>query len=108
MDVGNDPAHAVDGANVVYTDAWASMGQEEERAKRFQDFAGYQVNEERFAKAAPDAIFLHCLPAHRGEEVTTGVVDHDRSAVLDEAENRLHAQKAIMLWLMAGVALPAV
>ncbi len=108
IDVMRDPSEAVAGADAVYTDVWASMGQEEEHAKRVRLFADYQVNEELFAKAASDAIFLHCLPAHRGEEVTDGVVDHPRSKVLDEAENRLHTQKAVMLHLMAGVPLPGV
>jgi len=106
VEVMRDPAAAVAGADVVYTDVWASMGQEAEHAARLKLFSAYQVNEALFAKAKPDAIFLHCLPAHRGEEVTDGVVDHDRSVVFDEAENRLHTQKAVMLHLMAGVALP--
>jgi ornithine carbamoyltransferase len=96
----------VRGVDAVYTDVWASMGQEEEHAKRMKLFADYQVNEALFGLAAPDAVFLHCLPAHRGEEVTDGVVDHPRSIVYDEAENRLHAQKAVMLHLMGGVPLP--
>ena len=108
IDVMRDPSEAVAGADAVYTDVWASMGQEQEHDERARLFADYQVNEELFAKAASDAIFLHCLPAHRGEEVTDGVVDHPRSKVLDEAENRLHTQKAVMLHLMAGVALPGV
>jgi len=106
VEVMRDPAAAVAGADVVYTDVWASMGQEAEHAARLKLFSAYQVNEALFAKAKPDAIFLHCLPAHRGEEVTDGVVDHDRSVVFDEAENRLHTQKAVMLHLMSGVALP--
>ena len=106
VEVMRDPAEAVAGADVIYTDVWASMGQEAEHAARLKLFADYQVNEALFAKAKPDAIFLHCLPAHRGEEVTDGVVDHERSVVFDEAENRLHAQKAVMLHLMAGVPLP--
>jgi len=104
--VTSDPAEAVAGVDAVYTDVWASMGQEEEHAERLKIFMPYQVNEELFARAADDAVFLHCLPAHRGEEVTDGVVDHPRSIVLDEAENRLHAQKAVMLHLMAGTPLP--
>ena len=106
VEVMRDAGAAVDGVDAVYTDVWASMGQEEEHAARVKLFADYQVNEELFARAAKDAVFLHCLPAHRGEEVTDGVVDHPRSIVFDEAENRLHAQKAVMLHLMAGVALP--
>jgi len=105
VEVMRDPAAAVAGADVVYTDVWASMGQEAEHDARVAAFAGYQIDEALFAKAAPDAIFMHCLPAHRGEEVTDGVVDHERSVVFDEAENRLHVQKAVMLHLMGGVAL---
>jgi ornithine carbamoyltransferase len=101
VEVGNDPAAAVEGVDVVYTDVWASMGQEDDAARRRELFADYRVDETLFARAAPDAIFLHCLPAHRGEEVTDGVVDHDRSAVWDQAENRLHAQKALLLRLLA-------
>ena len=91
---------AVDGADVVYTDVWASMGQEVEAAERALAFAGYRVDEALFARARPDAIFLHCLPAHRGEEVTDAVVDHPRSRVFDQAENRLHSMKAILLELL--------
>lgn len=100
-----DPREAVDGADVVNTDVWASMGQEEEQAERERDFAGYQVNEALMARAAADAIFLHCLPAHRGEEVAADVIDGPRSRVWDEAENRLHVQKAIMAVLMGGESL---
>jgi len=95
-----DPVEAVSGADVVYTDAWASMGQEAEAYARKAVFRPYQVNTELFAKAKPDALFMHCLPAHRGEEVTDEVIDSPNSVVFDEAENRLHAQKAIMLELM--------
>jgi ornithine carbamoyltransferase len=95
-----DPAEAVNGADAVYTDVWASMGQEAEAAERRMKFAAYQVNEELFGKAKPDAIFMHCLPAHRGEEVTAGVIDSEQSVVFPQAENRIHAQKAIMLRLM--------
>ena len=91
---------AVDGADVVYTDVWASMGQEEEASERALAFAGYRVDESLFGRAGPDAIFLHCLPAHRGEEVTDAVVDHPRSRVFDQAENRLHSMKAIVLELL--------
>ena len=100
VDITNDPVQAVAGADVVYTDVWASMGQEAEREKRLRDFEGYQVNLELFNQAKPDAIFMHCLPAHRGEEVTDEVADHERSVIFDQAENRLHTQKAIMLLLM--------
>ncbi len=90
---------AVDGADVVVTDTWASMGQEEEHKKRLKDFAGYQVDDAVMARAAKDAIFMHCLPAHRGEEVSVSVIDGPQSVIYDEAENRLHAQKALMAWL---------
>ncbi|MGY6707184.1 MAG: ornithine carbamoyltransferase [Rhizobiaceae bacterium] len=90
---------AVTGADCVVTDTWVSMGQEH-RARGHNVFLPYQVNEELMAKAAPDALFMHCLPAHRGEEVTDAVIDGPHSVVFDEAENRLHAQKAILLWCM--------
>ncbi len=94
------PAEAVAGANVVTTDVWASMGQEEEAKARQVAFADFQVDEALMARAAPEAIFLHCLPAHRGEEVSAGVIDGPQSRVWDEAENRLHAQKAILELLL--------
>ncbi len=90
---------AVEGADFVYTDVWASMGQEEEAAERRRLFEGYQVNEDLFGRAADGAIFLHCLPAHRGEEVTDGVADHPRSRIFDQAENRMHSFKGILLHL---------
>ena len=95
-----DPAEAVAGADVVYTDTWASMGQEAEAYARKAVFRPYQVNVDLFAKAKKDALFMHCLPAHRGEEVTDEVIDSPNSVVFAEAENRLHAQKAIMLEMM--------
>jgi len=95
-----DPREACEGADVVTTDVWASMGQEEEQLARARAFAGYQVDQALMERAAPAAIFLHCLPAHRGEEVTAEVIDGPQSAVWDEAENRLHIQKAIMAVLM--------
>jgi ornithine carbamoyltransferase len=91
-----DPAAAVAGADVVVTDTWASMGQEAEHAKRVRDFAGFSVDESLMARADSSAIFMHCLPAHRGEEVTDEVIDSAASVVFDEAENRLHAQRAWM------------
>jgi len=100
--VTHDPREAVLAADVVYTDVWASMGQESEKEKRHSVFAPYQVNKRLFGHAQRDAIFLHCLPAHRGEEVTTDVIDSPHSLVFQQAENRLHAQKAIMLDLMRG------
>jgi ornithine carbamoyltransferase len=96
-----DPAEAVAAADVVYTDVWTSMGQEAEKKERDERFRPYQVNAALLARAKRDAIVLHCLPAHRGEEITNDVIDGPQSAVFDEAENRLHAQKAIMVELMA-------
>ena len=90
------PREAVRGADVVYTDVWASMGQEHEATQRLEAFAGYQVDGELMAEAAPDAIFMHDLPAHRGEEVAEEVIDGPQSVVFDQAENRLHAQKAVL------------
>ena len=100
-----DPAEAARGATVVTTDVWASMGQEEEQATRAQAFARFTVDDTLMARAEPNAIFLHCLPAHRGEEVTASVIDGPRSRVWDEAENRLHIQKAIMAVLLGGAPL---
>ncbi len=100
--ITNDPAEAVAGADVVYTDVWASMGLEGEAEKRSKVFRPFQVNAQLFRKAKRDAIFLHCLPAHRGDEVTNDVIDSPRSVVFQQAENRLHAQKAILLELMKG------
>jgi ornithine carbamoyltransferase len=97
-----DPREAVDGAHVVTTDVWASMGQEEEQSVRSRAFVGYTVDGSLMRRAAPNAIFLHCLPAHRGEEVAADVIDGPQSRVWDEAENRLHIQKAIMAALMGG------
>ena len=91
---------AVANAHVVYTDVWASMGQEAEAAKRIRDFAGFCVDSDVMGQADPEAIFLHCLPAHRGEEVSAEVCDGPQSIIFEQAENRLHAQKAIMLRLM--------
>ena len=98
--ITNDPIDAVTGAQAVYTDVWASMGQEHEKAKRLADFAPYQVNAALFEHAAPEAIFLHCLPAKRGEEVVDEVIESSQSAVFDQAENRLHVQKALLLMLL--------
>jgi len=97
--VTNDPAEAVKGADVVYTDVWASMGQEAEAKERERAFAPYRVDLKLFDRAGADAVFMHCLPAHRGSEVTDDVVDHPRSVVLDQAENRLHSFKALLLHL---------
>ena len=97
----DDPAEAVRGAHAVYTDVWTSMGQEKEALKRRKAFQQYQVNDALFAQARPDAVFMHCLPAHREEEVTDSVIEHSRSVVFDQAENRLHAQKALLLMMLA-------
>ncbi len=99
--ISNDPASAVAGVDAVYTDVWTSMGSERETEERRSLFVPFRVTEELFERAGPDAIFMHCLPAHRGEEVTDGVMEHSRSRVFDQAENRLHAFKAILLHLTA-------
>jgi len=96
----SDPAAAVEGVHVVFTDTWASMGQEEEHAERKKIFAPFQVNATLLQKARPEAVVMHCLPAHRGEEITDEVMDGPRSIVFDEAENRLHVQKSILTLLM--------
>ena len=101
-----DPLAAARGVDLVATDVWSSMGKEEQQQRRARDFAGYQVTAEVMAQARPDAIFLHCLPAHRGEEVSAEVIDGPQSRVWDEAENRLHAQKALMEFLLLGGAVP--
>jgi ornithine carbamoyltransferase len=100
IELFRSPEEAIAGAQAVYTDVWASMGQEEESAAREVAFAGFQVDEALFSLAAPDAVFLHCLPAHRGLEVSDGMLDSPRSIVFDQAENRLHVQKAILLTLL--------
>ncbi len=96
----NDPSEAIDGADAVYTDTWVSMGQENEKKQRLSVFLPYQVNPELFSLAKKDAIFMHCLPAYRGNEVAASIIDGPASVVFDEAENRLHVQKAIMTILM--------
>jgi len=101
IEVLTSPEEAVTGAQAIYTDVWASMGQEREADARAAVFAPYQVNEALMEQAAPEAVFLHCLPAHRGSEVTAGVIDSPRSIVYDQAENRLHVQKAILLMLLS-------
>jgi len=100
IEVCSDPMAAVKGADIIYTDVWASMGQEAEQAKRIKDFQGYQVNQAMVDGADKDVIILHCLPAHRGEEISAEVLDGPHSVIFDEAENRLHAQKAILALLM--------
>lgn len=99
--VTDDPGAAVDGADAVITDTWVSMGQESEKAERIATFGAYRVTSDLMARAKPDAIFLHCLPAYREFEVAAEVIDGPQSAVWDEAENRVHAQKALMAWLLA-------
>jgi ornithine carbamoyltransferase len=101
IELTSDPGQAVCGADAVYTDAWVSMEQEKETAVRNPVFAPYQVNEELMSKASPDAVFMHCLPAHRGEEVTDAVIDSEQSVVFEQAESRFHVQKAV-LYLLLG------
>jgi ornithine carbamoyltransferase len=100
ISITNDPLEAVDGAHVVYTDVWASMGHEGEKDTRLQTFPPYRVDEALMSKARPDAIFMHCLPAKRGEETTDAVMESAQSVVFDQAENRLHAQKGLLLTLL--------
>ncbi|MCU1450131.1 MAG: Ornithine carbamoyltransferase [Acidimicrobiales bacterium] len=100
--VTGDPLEAVQGADVVYTDVWTSMGQEAEAITRRRHFAAFTVNDDLMAAAAPDAVFLHCLPAHRGEEVTASVLEGRRSLVWQQAENRMHAQRGLLSWLLAS------
>jgi len=100
LEITNDAFEAVSGAQAVYTDVWTSMGQEAESAKRRKQFAGHQVTDALMAAAQPDAVFMHCLPARRGEEVTDAVMESERSIVFDQAENRLHAQKALLLMML--------
>ena len=97
MELLNDPAEAVNGADAVVTDTWVSMGDADAETRKAL-LTPYQVNDTLMARGAPDALFLHCLPAHRGEEVTPEVIDGPQSVIWDEAENRLHAQKGIALW----------
>jgi len=99
VEVTTDPAAAARDADVIYTDVWASMGQEGEKAERQRHFRPYQVNADILGLARPDAVVMHCLPAHRGEEITSEVIDGPQSIVLDQAENRLHVQKGILVWL---------
>jgi ornithine carbamoyltransferase len=100
LQITHSTLEALEGAHAVYTDVWASMGQEQEGAIRRRAFHDYQVNDALFALARPDAIFMHCLPAKRGEEVSDSIMENSRSAVFDQAENRLHAQKALLLMLL--------
>ncbi|HTU25399.1 MAG TPA: ornithine carbamoyltransferase [Pirellulales bacterium] len=100
MEVTDDPHKAVREATAVYTDVWTSMGQEKETAQRKKDFAGYQISGKLMAAAPKDAVFMHCLPAHRGEEVTDEVIDGPQSVVVQQASNRLHVQKGILAWIL--------
>jgi ornithine carbamoyltransferase len=102
IELMTDPGRAVRGVDAVYTDAWTSMGHEQETEERAKIFPPYQVNEDLMAKAAPHAVFLHCLPAKRNEEVTDAVIDSVQSIVFDQAENRMHVQKAILMMLAGG------
>ncbi|MDV0445630.1 Ornithine carbamoyltransferase [Methanimicrococcus sp. At1] len=100
LTITDNPLEAAADADILYTDVWVSMGDEEEEAKRLKDFEGYQINEELIAVSKPDVIVMHCLPAHRGLEISAGAIDGPHSVVFDQAENRLHAQKAVLLKLM--------
>lgn len=100
LTITDDPLKAAKDADILYTDVWVSMGDEKEEEKRLRDFEGYQINEELIAVSKPDVIVMHCLPAHRGLEISAGAIDGPHSVVFDQAENRLHAQKAVLLKLM--------
>jgi len=93
----NDPVEAVKGADVIYTDVWVSMGQDAEKEKKLRDFKGFQINGDLMKHADKDYVFMHCLPAHRGEEVSGEIIDGPHSIIFDEAENRMHVQKAILV-----------
>ncbi len=95
--ITNDPVEAASGADVLYTDVWVSMGAEKEEEERLRDFSGFQINSDLLGHAKSDCIVLHCLPAHRGQEISAEVLDGEHSVVLDQAENRLHAQKALLM-----------
>jgi ornithine carbamoyltransferase len=99
----SDPARAARGAGVLYTDVWVSMGQEGDREARLREFRGYQVNEDLIAMAARDAVVMHCLPAHRGEEISAGAMDGKRSVVFEQARNRLYNAMAVLAWAIKGV-----
>jgi len=103
ISLSKDPVEAVKGADVIYTDVWTSMGQEKEYNKRLKDFKGFQINDKLLSKAKPGTRVMHCLPAHRGEEITDEVMDGDKAIVYDQAENRLHIQKAILVKLLSSV-----
>jgi ornithine carbamoyltransferase len=98
--ITNDPIEAASGADVLYTDVWVSMGDEKEEEKRLRDFSGFQINSDLLSRAKSNCIVLHCLPAHRGQEISAEVLDGEHSVVLDQAENRLHAQKALLMMVI--------
>ena len=100
VEIVRDPVEAATGSDLLVTDVWASMGQEEEKAERRRKLAGYQINSALMAHANPDALYMHCLPAHRGEEISAELMDSPKTVIWDEAENRLHAQKALMEFLL--------
>jgi ornithine carbamoyltransferase len=102
IQLGHDPVEAVSNADVINTDVWTSMGQEEERRQRLAAFQGYQINSDLLSKAKSDVIVMHCLPAHRGEEITDAVMDGPNSVIFDQAENRMHLQRALLQWLLGG------
>lgn len=102
IEITNNPEEAATASDVIYTDVWVSMGQEKEREEKLKAFEGFQVNKKLFSLAKPDAIFMHCLPAHRGEEASEDVIDNKNSVIFDQAENRLHIQKAILVKLMVS------
>lgn len=106
VEVSHDPAAAAQGAHVLYTDVWASMGQEAEAVERRKKFEGFQISAAHVAAADPKVVVMHCLPAHRGEEIAAEVLDGPHSVVFDQAENRLHAQKALLTWLLVGTPNP--
>ncbi|MBI5206174.1 MAG: ornithine carbamoyltransferase [Candidatus Firestonebacteria bacterium] len=97
ISISNNPEEAASGADILYTDVWTSMGQEDERQKRIKDFAGFQINKSILKKAKPDAIVMHCLPAHRGEEITDDVMNSSQSVIFDQAESRLHVQRSLLV-----------
>ncbi|MEC7381848.1 MAG: ornithine carbamoyltransferase, partial [Cyanobacteriota bacterium] len=103
IEVMTDPADAVRGAQALYTDVWASMGQEQEQSQREEAFRGFCLNEDLLAQADPNAIVLHCLPAHRGEEISSGVMEGEASRIFDQAENRLHVQQALLAAVLGGL-----
>jgi ornithine carbamoyltransferase len=107
LEFASDPAEVVHGADVIYTDAWTSMGQEAEAEERRDAFARYQVNAALLDIAGPDAVVMHCLPAHRGEEITSDVMDGPQSIILDQSENRLHVQKALLVGVLGGIGRPS-